>query len=1016
MARNIPTAVQTLLNQEFGPEIVTVLQFYWGGDVNGPSVFYGDKKLDLPLTVQGKILNAPEVDEAVQVTGSGQASEFAVQLDDTDGSIKTEFDRNDVHKIPVRAWYYALGTDFDSEAIPYFLGQVNSGQIPISYGDGQKVFEVSVINRIEDIAVGFSFEESALPNVPEELIGQPVPINFGTTINAPSLKAVPAVSGRLLGSGVGIKDFTLQERINLAEVITCPQTPIGFKCFTQVAGAVSYKAVCNMAFEEDVACLQAKCVELEKLLKRLEEESAYEYPVIEIDGGQNMPQGREITLDIQGGLFTGIFNGTRVDPVSQFTIRTRQHPLFDPATGGLMTEDGQEEIESECPSAADDSQDSDFTQTAFGPVFTGMRESRIRWEAYRAVQAAGFFWAQGGSTVTLVDRQEIIHIANLIPSTILRVAAWRTINGNRFLLTVPDKYFSVRQTNYNGYNMMEIVFKRPLSSEDQQSGGGWTDSIFVTQVSSVGPNTVDIIEWFIDTYTSYAKDTTSFADVKAKLENYPMNFLLDRRPNIIQMLRDLARLNRCALWMKNDTFFIKYLAETPTPVATITNDDILVDQETRLSTLTLTLTKTTDLVTELTTPWKKDYALEKDNKLILRHNVSQIIPDTNPVQTRIKYGVHKREDRYFPFGHLDLVRKTATFWLIRWANTWKKVQCELSLEFLKLEPFDAMTVDLPQAADVPVTGVVERAALDTQSKRMRVTIWLPVRAGEMLPYDFAYPADIVENATFPNNDALNLRQAGSGADPNFSVFAPPGHPLETNTTGVYTGIQLGCNGVGVISLKPGECRQDHGDGQPSDEGDKKPTVNVNPDNSGGVSAGTAPVSGGQGNGYWGWNYDGRNRSDKNASDGNKGREYAALNDDSADPNNTSNRSETFDIDRDELDKLPDPDDVNAPCEVVVTVTGFQTKEQGTRPICVPDDPANDPRVEVYVFDQRQAAEDFCTQLESNSNCGSVAPCNPCIGSCSIVGTCAESVEGPGGIIGFRSNKQDRSFIDPPASP
>lgn len=1011
MARNIPTSVQALLDQEFGPEIVTVLQFYWSGDVNGSSVFYGDKRLDLPLTVEGKILNAPEVDEAVQVTGSGQASEFAVQLDDTDGSIKREFDRNDVHKIPVRAWYYALGTDFDSEAIPYFLGQVNSGQVPITYGDGDKIFEVSVINKIEDVTVGFSFEESALPNVPEDLIGQTVPLCFGTVINSPCLKAVPAVSGRLLGSGNGIKDFTLQERIDLAEDIICPVTPVGFKCFTQVAGGVSYKAVCNMAFEDDAACLQAKCVELEKLRKRLEEESEYEYPTMEIDLGQYMPQGREIRLDIQGGIFTGTFQGTRTDPTNVFTIRTRQHPLYDPATGGLVKDDGQEEIESECPSSLESSQDSDFTQTAFGPVYTGLRESRLRWEAYRAVEPAGFFWAQGGSTVTMVDRQEIIYIANLIPSTVLRVAAWRTVNGNRFLLTVPDKYFSVRQTDFNGYNMVEIVFKRPLSSEDQKTGGGWTDDIFVTQVSSVGPNTVDIIEWFIDTYSSYDKDAASFADVKTKLERYPMNFLLNRRPNLIEILRDLARLNRCALWLKNDTFFIKYLSETPTPVATIDNDDILKEESTNLSTMKIVLTKTTELVTELTTPWKKDYSLEKDNILILRHNVSERIPNTDPIQTRVKYGVHKREDRYYPFGHLDLVRKTATFWLIRWANTWKKITCELSLEFLKLEPFDAVTVNLPQVANVPVIGIVERSTLDTRRKRMRMTIWTPVRAGEMVPYDFAFPADIVENAIFPNRTALNLRQAGSGAEPNFSVFAPPGHPLETNTTGVYTGIQLGCNGVGVISLKPGECRQDHGDGQPSDVGDKKPTVDAKADNSGGVSAGTAPVTGGAGNGFWSINRNFRDELKKNGSDAGKGREYAALNDDSAGEDGTSNRSDEFDIDRSELDKLPDPDDVNAPCEVTVTVVGFKNKEQGTRPICVPAEAGG--RTEIYVFDQRQAAIDFCSQFDSNSNCGSVPPCYPCFSSCSIVGTCAESVEGPGGIIGFRSNRESGSFVDPP---
>jgi hypothetical protein len=997
--RTIPSALQTLLDSDDGQEFLVALEIFWDGNKNGTGKFYATKAIG-GTQIAGKILAMDDIDEVIQISQGGQSAGMSVLLDDTDGDIKSIFDVNDIHKIPVRAWFHMLDTDFDVDKARVFFGQISS---PVEWSEGGRSLSFKLENRIEDTEVGFSAEEGNFSALPEELIGKVWPFCTGTTINVPALQAVPSVSGTL-AEGVGIKDFTLDTRLLLAEALSCPQTPVGLKCVTRVS-ASRYEAVCRTVLETDVGCLQARCVEIERLTLRISEEEALEFPTITIFDGELFPQGRTLTLNIDGGLFEGFFDGSQSNPTNEFTIKERQHPDYDPDAGRSRVNEQQEEIESKCPNSETDAGDSDLTQTSYGPIFTGARTSRLSWEAYRGADKANFFFARGGSKVFIDQNNEILHIANIVPSTIKRVAAWRTLQGTPFLLSVPEDKYTIRETDYGPQNMMEVVLDRPLSLEDKDTGGGWSDTLYISQVSSVGSNTVTIMEHLISTYTDYTTDAASFADVKAKVAKYPMDFALLRRPTILTILQELAKLARCALWQKDDVFYIKYLAETPTPVATITQDDVLADDTTKRGTLKIRLTKTEDLVTKLTAKWVKDYAAEKENTVIVRHNVKG--------QYGIKYGTHEKEEDYFAFSHLQLVKKSATFWLTRQCNTWKKLRFNVSLEFLKLEPFDAVTIDLPEVASETFVGIVERAKLNVAQRHITLDVWTPIRSGELTPYDFAHPAGISANAIFPTAVARSRGEAGSGNLPNFTTIAPPGHPLRSSTTGLFRGVTLACNGRALVSFISGECRQDHGDSRPSDIDDVKPTTDIPEDATGLVSSGTSPITDGAGDGFWSltqqiqeWN---------ELEDGNTGRtrENGLINSDEA---GAYDDQEPIDSDRDFLDELPDPDDLDPqlePCQYWVSVTGFGTVE-GFKNLCFPQLPA---RTEIYVYDSLLAAEAFCESLWETSNCGSNQPCTQCISSCLITNNSTDECtdDGAGDLIAFRGSTNpdydDTSFMD-----
>jgi hypothetical protein len=429
---------------------------------------------------------------------------------------------------------------------------------------------------------------------------------------------------------------------------------------------------------------------------------------------------------------------------------------------------------------------------------------------------------------------------------------------------------------------------------------------------------------------------------------------------------------------------MRYLSTQPVPIESIGESDI------KRESLSIDLTSTEDLVTKLTTTWKIDYAIDKSNTLILRHNVK-------------KYGTQEAEDDYYQFNILDLVRKSATFWLIRKSNTWKRIRFSTSLEFLNLEAFDPIEFTLPDVADGPFTGLIEKAVYNSADNTIEFTAWTPIRSGTRTVYDFAWPADVSEQQLFPTIEDRNAGFAGSGTNPNFSTIAPPGHPLDTPQT-YFTSASLACNGNVVDNVlvegsdfsTEKQCRQDHGDKNPSDEGDTKPEPpwGTNTEPASGVSVGTSPITNGAGTGFWSNTQTQKDETERVAS------QAAAAHDEAERAvNNDGSDEQSFD---DAFDNLPDPDDLDPdeyPCQVRVTVSGFRTKQAGSvnSPVCVPDGPNFQ---EIYVFNSTSAAQSFASGLGQNQNCSGQLPCGYCV-SVVVTNAGCEPPEGEGqAIIGF----------------
>jgi len=360
----------------------------------------------------------------------------------------------------------------------------------------------------------------------------------------------------------------------------------------------------------------------------------------------------------------------------------------------------------------------------------------------------GVFWqARVGDPIHLAGQSDAVFVANILPSSIKAVMAYRTIDEVKTLAPVPTAYYSKNESedllDADGDTVLSVTSLRFPIPVNEIPGEHWEEDIYVTLDSTVGPNVVDILIHLIETYTDKNYDVTSFNSVRTKQENYPANFAILKRMDVLELINSIAQQARCVVYENNDIFFIKYLSEEPASLRTLTESDIKMD------TLNLDHDSTDQIVTKLIAYWREHYLPEEPKKIVLRHNVNI-------------YGLHEDEHDYFIYNNYDLVEKSATFWLIRNSNVWKHVRFETFLTNLDLDNFDAITLDFNQTfvADTAVKGEIEELVHDTGNNIIQMSVWLPIKVGEMEPYVFAWPGSADADEPFPTDMEISEGNAG----------------------------------------------------------------------------------------------------------------------------------------------------------------------------------------------------------------------------------------------------------------
>ena len=550
--RNISQAGLAKLASRYGNEPITIIEVDW---VDGSTAVYADRTIgDIP----GRIVEVGDLDNAVNVNGNGSdgqstggstaSQELAITLDDTDGSVKAIFDRQDVHKRPARVYQYFSGLDLADKFL-LFSGKINT---PVSWSERDRTVKFTILSQLEDLEIGFSAEEGQFPYLPSDLVGKTWPMVFGTAVNYQALQINKAVKGTTL-AGVGVLSgmdlwsalpdgaddgqFKLSLLMMLIQINHLKKVkecwapsfhpPVDAKKAASLQKQIdSLQSQVNQAVAkqaQQVACTLAR--------RNLQINDANANGLganpVRILGGEDFPQNQTITINVNDALFTGHFEA------DLFYIDSRVHPTDDataaaaaaskttePAVCLTPTQVSYYRYEDEVPNGCGDGFPAGNKILDMGVTITNSNATVSEMDTTPIVQQ---FWADAGTEVTLAIDAPITYIASIVPGTVLAVRAYKQLIGQRRLVDVPTNLYTIKTQTYGSVTAVEIVVQFPLSARKDE---GWTDDLYITFQSDIGPDVVEILKHLITHYTNLGWDEESFNHAQEKLQAFPANFPL----------------------------------------------------------------------------------------------------------------------------------------------------------------------------------------------------------------------------------------------------------------------------------------------------------------------------------------------------------------------------------------------------------------------------------------------------------------------------------------------------------
>ena len=734
--RNLSAQALAKIQQDFGSEPITIVEVEW---TKGGTQTYADRTInDIP----GRILSIGRLDALLDITRSNTTQELNMELDDSDGFIKSVIDKHDVHQVPVRVYQYFTGLDI-SEKFLVFSGRLNS---PFEWAQATQSLSFSVISQIEDREFGFSAEEGQIPGLPSTLVGRPWPSIFGTVLDVPALQIGSPVTGTTL-CGVGYlagRDNHLNAPIGGVDCgtgISLSMISVQLTHLNRIGGPnrISQQNALRRQAADITGRIRSReiCAQLQRSqdLAAAEELGEGCNPV-RILGGEDFPQGRPIQIEVGSILLTGVMNG------QDFTISRREQAETDEAaalaqeqiTSIALCSDSAGPTISPFDLSGNNASTGAFVRT-HGFVICTLPAN----DPPPINQALQHVFADAGARVSIVEGDNIAYIASITPGTVLDVKAFKQFEGEQRLVSVPTEFYNVTVEDFGPVKATVIRMSRALSSRE---GEGFSDDVFVTFRSDIGPNTVDIMEYIIDLYTDLTVDRESFDAVRKCLIPFPSHFaILDRR-NTIDLIKDIAFQCRCGVYVSDGTFFLRYLPEEPESDLTVTQGDI------ELRSVVLTTTNSEELVTKMNIEYLVSYA-EEPQRIVLRNNIA-------------RYGTREQDFNWFIYSNADVVYHAASFWLIRLSNTWKRLRFTGFLNLLPLESFDTITLDEPNyVASGPIKAVVDNATYDSDNNQIAFEVEVPVVMGFLEQHPFYWPKD--SNLTYPSDFDTSPGGGGIGS-------------------------------------------------------------------------------------------------------------------------------------------------------------------------------------------------------------------------------------------------------------
>jgi hypothetical protein len=676
MARTLSSGLAAKAAQQYGAEPIIVVKIFWPTGTR----YYTDKAFTFGVNVcEPKILSLGDIISQQRTDSSSDVGSANIELDDSDSTIKNSVNRDLM--AGTRCTIYQTFTGLlEADALILFEGRVAND---INWSEGQRALSFTIDTTFNIGELGFAPKVEDVPNLHKDAAGKLWPIVFGSCLKVPAVQIYKSVRGTLNNY---LKHDTAEVNVENGE--SFPQgTPVTVK--------FGYGLLCTgqfTGFKFTISAYNAPYYTNITLAARVGDSDFNNPSVVWLSGTQNIE-----------GQYCYVTNGTdKLINYCNKQVGNKCWFLKPWKVNGVSTTYLLPGLDSKI------TESSYYVRAAWGDTYKtetiqgAINITTSSVNVNSAVQLPGF-------GVSLFDGTIPTYVVNGVASSAIKgVYAYRTINGQRQLKAVPSSYYTkYLSTVIAGRTVAAITFKRQLS---EYAGQEWEDDLFVTQVSTLGANTSDVIKYLLETYTTYTVDTTTFDAVKTKITNYPSHFAVLNQRDILELIADIAYQARLAVRYNGSVAKLHYLSEIPSTVENL-NDDTL-----RSKSLAYGFTSLDDIITKYVAEWKASYDQDENNEYVYKNN-------------QASFGTKDETRNFFIYNIASLVKLSADFWGNRLSNSWRTVKLQTFLQALDVEPFDCVRVSTTTLSGAGIRGEVNQVGFDTLGDSISLDVKLASRSG-----------------------------------------------------------------------------------------------------------------------------------------------------------------------------------------------------------------------------------------------------------------------------------------------
>lgn len=772
--RNVTTATSTQLNTATGTESVLIVGIDW--ESSSTTEWFATKDITVGSKVcKGVILSVGTFTSEKKSENSGTVNSINLMLSDADGTFKDAIDNYAIERSTIIVYQHFVG-NAETDLMLLMIGTVEGRP---AWDEGQRAFNLTAVSKLKSSQMGYAPTTTDYPDLMPEASGVAWPMIFGSCAHVPALQVYRHSAGMLMApislfkspayatnsrTSGGKTYFNLKitdspDVYNYASDVpelnkiyveggnTFPSGTIKI----EIAGVIFEGSFTGNTFNVTESNLPLY-TDLE-IGPRLEPASGdaddpdSDYSILWLADPTISLVGKHVYFQTAAAYewynFCVYQEGTKC-----YFEKPFRHPITKKLTR-LTPTFSITKVYNVLPPGLLDSEIEHYIffenmLWGFGRVGTPTNNFGVIQKKLATMTDGGENWwfCPADVEVHLFDQANPdVYVASAIELDEVKVVYGQrrvTLPDGRektIFAPIPESYYTVQLASaypVNSAYASAIIIDPPLSTYTQAN---WDNNIFVSAKSTVGPNVIDVVEYILDNYTDLSIDSTSFSHARSVLADVPVNFAVFDTRDALSFVEEILYQARCALIIEVGYAIIKVLAENPTSVMTFNETNV------GLKSITITSSDTSDISTKLIAKWNDTYRHIPPLALVnTTATLSQILKAITPGSAiPIKQRYYTSNSEYY--GHLEKdvdvyiyntelgVNKFLDFYGIRYANVWRKISFETFLPAIRLQPFDAVTLNFTTFTNLNTKCLVESMAYDFQSKVVTLDLWIPIRTG-----------------------------------------------------------------------------------------------------------------------------------------------------------------------------------------------------------------------------------------------------------------------------------------------